>query len=270
MIIVLVASRLIGGAPAEAHGSGPPYVKINNDYALTSPILNLAAPTAFEVGMDVASVSGYLVGQTIVFEIDEQFFPNPYAQAQNPFGLPVVNAPGVPEPIFRWDFKDGSGSIEGKNVSYAFIKPGTYIVELAAKFIGKTNDFAVVDTIQMDVFPAGEYVIPKPKITVDGKRIEDPQRDTAPIKPVKPVAFDAIVEGEIASFHWDFGDGEGTEGKTTTHRYKRDEYFPVVVLRVTDAYGIKVDTYALLDMPFEKPNFFLRIWYAITDFLSGL
>lgn len=271
VVLLLGALRLFPAAPVRAHGSGPPYVKVNGEYALSNPILNIAQPAFFKVGADVASTSGYLVGKPVSFAVDEQFFPNPYRQAGSPFGLPVTNAPDVPQAQFRWDFQDGSPAVEGANVAHVFTKSGTYLVELSAKFEGKTQDYTIVNTIQVDILPTASYVRPSARIRVDGMDIGDPERDTADIKPMVPVSFDASSsEGEIVTYQWDFGDGKGGDKKTITHRYARDEYFPVAILRTTDRNGISTDTYALLNIPFEKPNAILRIWYAISDFVTGL
>ncbi len=271
VLVALMASRLIAGTPVRAHGSGPPYVKINGDYALSNPILNIAQPTKFTVGADVASASGYLIGKPIAFSIDEQFFPNPYLQAQNPFGLPVTNAPDVPKALFRWDFKDGSALTEGTSVTHIFTKPGTYVVDLQVKFAGKTEEYSTVNTIQMDVLPTQSYTRPQARIRVNDTTIENQERDTADIKPAVPVSFDASNSvGSVVKYEWDFGDGKGSQEKVTTHRYSRDEYFPVAVLRVTDENNIAADTYALLNMPFERPNIILKIWYAISDFVTGI
>ncbi len=269
--VVLTAFRLMAGMSVQAHGTGPPYIKIDGQYALSNPILNIAQPTTFTVSADVASSSGYLVGKPITFVVDEQFFPNPYLQAGNAFGLPVANVSDAPKPQFRWDFKDGSQTVDGGSVSHVFAKPGTYVIELLAKFEGKTPDFDLVNTIQLDILPDAQYQRPKPVITVNGRVIADKERDAVDIKPMTPVAFDAAKsQGEITVYQWDFGDGKGSTDKETKHRYARDEYFPVAILRVIDSNNIMVDTYALLNMPFEKSNVFLKIWYSILDFFSGL
>lgn len=271
IVCILVASRFFVGAPASAHGGGPPYVLVNDQYADTNPVLTIAQPTEFAVGADVASSSGYPVNTEVTFAIDEQFFPNPYVQAQSPFGLPVANVPDIPQPVFRWDFKDGSPKSEGSTRTHVFTKPGTYLVELEAKFPGKTDAFAIVNTIQMDVLPSQTYTKPTPRIVVDGVTIEDPDRDTAPIKPMQPVMFDVTDTGSgNRTYQWDFGDGKGANEKSVTHRYSRDEYFPVAVLRMTDEHDIISDTYVLLDMPFERSNSMLKLWYMISDFFMGL
>ncbi len=269
--VLLAAFGFTVTAPAQAHESEAPYVKINGEYVLENPVLDIVQPTSFKMGADIASSSGYSIGKPVVFEVDERYFPNPYAQAQNAFGLPVSQTPGTATPQFRWDFKDDSPAQEGSSVSHIFTTSGTYIVELGAKFEGKTQEFATINTIEVRVFPSEDYLPPVPKIIIDGKAVDDPGADAVSIKPMKPVVFDAsATTGDSLDFQWDFGDGKGAQGETVKHRYARDAYFPVVVVRVTDNDNISVDAYALMDMPFEKPNVLLGVWYAISDFVTGL
>jgi PKD repeat protein len=262
---------LRGQSFVRAHGSGPPYVVVNGTYILGNPLLNVTLPVEFQVGADLATESSYLVGQPITFDVDERYFPSPFAQAQNPFGLPVQNSGEIPKPSFRWDFQDGSSPKEGKTVTHVFGKPGTYIVDLAAKYEGKTQDFASVDTIQLSVYPNSSYKPVTPIIMVDGVGIENPLRDTVSIKPATPISFDvSVTHDSIKEYIWDFGDEKGARGKNVKHRYARDGYFPVVAVRVIDEHNIFVDAYALLDMPFERPNIFLRLWYMVSDFVGGI
>lgn len=270
-LIFSVASFLPGVLPVAAHESGPPYIQINNQYAQSNPLLAVAQPTKFEAGEDVASASGYPVGTPVTFAVDERFFPNPYAQAQNQFGLPVANVTSEAVPAFRWDFRDGTPVAEGDRVSHVFTKSGTYVVELAAKFAGKTDEYARINSIEVHVIPGNAYVFPVPKISVNGKTITNRDGDIVPIKPALPVSFEASAASETSvSYQWDFGDQQGKDGKNVAHRYARNQFFPVVTLRATDAHNISVMTYALLDMPFENPNVILRVWYAISDFVTGI
>lgn len=254
-----------------AHTGGPPYVKVNGLYAQTNPILNTTAPVALNVGLDVASNSGIIAGTPVLFEIDEQFFPNPYAQAQDPFGMPVVGQLPTQKPNFRWDFKDGSEKQEGNHIQHIFTKSGTYIVELDAKFPGKTQDFAQVDTIQVIVIPSKDYQLPRPVIKINSQKVEDPSRDVITVKPAISITFDGSDSvGRIEQYQWDFGDEKGSDTKIATHRYSRDEYFPTVVLRVTDSNNVSVDTYALLDLPFQQSNPIMNLYYKIADFIQTI
>ncbi len=262
MVVTIFACFLGYPKGASAHGTGPPYVQINDEYALGNPILNIAPPTKFSVGLDVATSSGYLVGQPITFTIDEQFFPNPY-------GAPATDGSGV-SPQFQWNFADGTDKVEGKKIVHVFAKPGTYIVQLAVKFPGNTEEFVQVDTIQMSILPSKDYQIPTAQIRVNGKHVNEPLRDVTEIQPVTSITFDGSGStGNGINYQWDFGDNKGANKSIVMHRYGRDEYFPVVVLRVTDENHIMVDTYALLDMPVQSSNPFLSLFYSISDFVTG-
>ena len=256
-----------------AHIGGPPYVKINAQYAQTNPILNTFQPVTITVGSDLASPSGLIVHEPVTFEIDEQFFPNPYLQAQNPFGIPVVNQKPTETivPEFRWDFKDGSEKKEGRIVTHTYNTEGTYIIDLDVKFPNKSDDFAPVNTIQVTILPSKGYVLPKAVIHVNTHEIQEPLKDVASVASGSFISFDASGStGTIKTYQWDFGDEKGANKKKIEHRYARDQYFPTVVLRVIDDQNIVSDTYALINLPFEKSNIFLSVYYAIIDFFTGL
>lgn len=272
-VIIFVANILnVGISRASAHGSGPPYVKLNGQYLTTNPIVNAMglgfAPTgSIALGSDSTS-SAYLVNQELTFEIDEQFFPNPY-QTPNPFGQPKDQT--ALTVIYQWDFADGSQPVEGQTVTHAYTKPGTYIIDLKVKYPEKNPEFAGVNTMQIDIVPSMEYKRPMAKININGKLIENPLRDTTEIKPAVPVSFDGSSSvGNIVKYQWDFGDEKSSEKKMTKHRYSRDSYFPVPVLRVTDENGLVGDTYAMLDLPFGGNNPVQKIWFAIADFVTGI
>lgn len=252
---------------ASAHGSGPPYVILNGQYITTNPITNLATPTQFTVGAD-STPSAYLVNQPLTFEIDEQFFPNPYRTS------PIFLDPKPEEilkVVYRWDFKDGTTKEDGQKVTHTYTKPGTYIIDLSVAYPEKNPDFASVNTIQIDIVPNQEYVRPAAKIKVNGRLIENPDRDTAEIKPAIPVELDGSEStGKIVKYLWDFGDDKGSEEKATKHRFSRDSFFPVTVLRVTDENNLINDTQVLLDLPYTGGNPILNIWHTIQDFFVAI
>jgi hypothetical protein len=254
------------------HGSGPPYVKVNGEYANTNPILNYTTPKQFEVGADVASPSAYIVKGAMLFEIDMEFFPNPYAFREDPTTMMQVPIEGAPQPVFRWNFGDNS-QVEGQSVEHTYSKAGTYLVDLEVKFPGKIDTFQSVNTIQINILPHAGYKIPQPRITFDGKVITNPDRDYVEIEPFKNYSFDGSKStGSIKKYQWDFDDGSGTEGKLVSHKYRDPDLITAYpVLRVTDEYGIFSDIYATLDFPIESDSplerlvtgvkhFFLRLW----------
>ncbi len=255
-----------------SHGSGPPYVKINGTYVESHPVTLYNTPTEITVGGDLASSSAYLVGETLEFEIDERFFPNPYRVQTNPFAAPRPAGDGDVKPEFRWDFTDGSEKVTGIKASHAFSEPKTYIVSIEVRFPGKTDEFTEVNSVQLDVVPDDEYERPIALINANGQEIVNSARDIVEIRPGAKVSFEAVpLTGNIVSYEWDFGDQSSAEGQTASHRYGRDEYFPVFpLLRVTDDKGIFYDTYAFLDTPLEQPNVLMRIYYTFADTIASL
>jgi len=272
-IVISVANLLnLGISKASAHGKGPPFVKLNGNYLNTNPIVNamglgFAPEGSIILGSDSTS-SAYLVNQELTFEIDEQFFPNPY-QTFSPFGMPkdqpVITA------VYQWNFADGSQPSEGQTVKHAYTKPGTYIIDLKVKYPEKNPDFVSVNTMQIDIVPTKDYARPVAKIIVEGTAVVDPMRDTVEVKPSTPIAFDASKStGKIVKYQWDFGDEKSSDKKIAKHRYGRDEYFPVPILRVTDESGLISDAYVMIDLPFGGNNPVQKIWYAIYDFITRL
>jgi hypothetical protein len=122
----------------------------------------------------------------------------------------------------------------------------------------------------MNVYPDDQYVLVTPTIIVNGHKVKDEIRDIVSIQPAAPITFEVEGSTEGSTYQWDFGDDTSAEGVHVTHRYSREEYFPVVTLRVIDKHNIFVDTYAMLDMPFQKNNLVIKVWYMVYDFVRGL
>lgn len=272
-LAILVGGMLnLGISKASAHGKGPPFVKLNGEYLTTNPIVNamglgFAPSGSIIMGSDSTS-SAFLVNQQLTFEIDEQFFPNPYQQF-NPFGQQKDQQPM--QVVYQWSFADGSQPVEGQTVTHAYGKQGTYIIDLKVKYPEKNPEFISVNTVQLDIVSTSDYKRPIAKMQINNKFIEDPMRDTVEIQPAKPVAFDGSTSvGKIVKYQWDFGDEKSSDKKIVKHRYSRDSYFPVPVLRVTDENGLVNDTYVMVNLPFGGVNPIQKIWYTIYDFVTGL
>lgn len=254
-----------------AHGSGPPYVKVNGVYAETHPVIAYTTPVAFEIGSDLASSSAFLVDEKIDFEIDEKFFPNPYRLQANPFGSPSPTE-SLPDPEFLWKFDDGGEPQEGSDASVSYSSPGTYLIRLFVRYPGYSDEYAEVNTIQIHIVPDMSYTLPVAEMNVNNQSIIDPSRDIIEIRAGQKITFDAEEStGDTLSYEWDFGDEAQDSGKTVHHRYKRDEYYPVFpVLRVTDENGLTSEIYAFLDTPLDDPNIFLKLYYLMFDSMTSL
>lgn len=254
---------------AVAHESGPPYIMVEGEYALANPILSYAEPTTLPLGADVASSSGYVVGDVVNLDIDTRYFPNAYDT--NPIVSDDHSDEDLPPPLFRWNFGDGSEPQVGARVSHAYKSPGTYIVNLEVQYPEKQTEFASINTVQIDILPPTGYERAQTKIVVNGSSIENPSRDIITVQPARPVKFSAQAVGTPpVSYAWDFGNGLGASGSSVTTRYARDDYFPVVLLRTTDEHGVWTDSYALLELPLGSSNPIMKLWYSIVDFVTAL
>lgn len=133
--------------------------------------------------------------------------------------LPETADPATP----RWSFGDGT-TLDGKSVSHAYARPGTYSVSVSALVDragnGLVTPFArdiVVNRPPIAILKVARKTCAGTDITFDASRSFDP-------------------DGTLKSYHWDFGDGQTGEGPEVTHSYgKPGTYRPK--LTVTDLSG---------------------------------
>ncbi len=131
---------------------------------------------------------------------------------------------------YTWDFGDGN-SAEGIQVSHIYGKEGTYVITLII-IDDKGNtaiDTATIEItkelLQAPVAEAGEekQSTLQQSISFDGSNSYDP-------------------DGEIVSYHWEFGDGATAEGKIVEHQYSQPGEY-IAKLIVTDNNGLTgIDT----------------------------
>jgi large repetitive protein len=129
-------------------------------------------------------------------------------------------------PIARyfWDFYDGGGA-EGQNASHAFAAPGRYIVTLRVEDDSSPpcNFSTAQQIVQVNAQPvavAGEdqRLATGQTLSLDGQRSYD-------------------VDGSIAAYEWDLGDGTTKSGATVQHTYDAPGTY-VATLTVQDDAGV--------------------------------
>ena len=129
-------------------------------------------------------------------------------------------------PIARyfWDFYDG-GRAEGQSASHAFAAPGRYIVTLRVEddSIPPCNFSTAQQIVQVNAQPvavAGEdqRLATGQTLSLDGQRSYD-------------------VDGGIAAYEWDLGDGTTKSGATVQHAYDAPGTY-VATLTVQDDAGV--------------------------------
>jgi PKD repeat protein len=122
---------------------------------------------------------------------------------------------------YRWDFGDGTVGY-GRTIDHAYSDDGTYTVTLTI-----TDDDGSEASASVEVAVAN-----RPPMAFAG---EDQETRTG-----IPIRFDGRgsydMDGTIALYHWEFGDGTSMDGPVVTHSFPTYGEF-VVVLTVTDDDG---------------------------------
>ncbi len=129
---------------------------------------------------------------------------------------------GVPT-TWLWDFGDGNTSTE-QNPSHTYPTSGSYSVSLAVSNVHGMDLHSIADYVLVDIAPP----------VVDFHAM--PMSGPAPL----PVQFtDDSVGGLVATWLWDFGDGNTSTQQNPSHTYTvPGEY--TVSLTATNAYGSDV------------------------------
>lgn len=122
---------------------------------------------------------------------------------------------------YEWDFGDGEGTKKGEVVSHTYEKAGDYTTKLTV-----TDDAYGRDSATVEVEVEAEDLLAS--FTWEPETPEVGEE----------VTFDASGSaGQIETYEWDLGDGEGTgNGRTISYSYDEAGDYQVE-LTVTDEYG---------------------------------
>ena len=192
-----------------------------------------AAPGQYEAELRVLE-PGDRVARGATVRVPVHVRPAPVAVA----GDPVTAAPGEavafdgagsiasdsPITRFGWSFGDGA-TAEGATASHAYAAPGLYRAVLRVEDASAHPcDFGLATRLVTVNFP------PVP---------EAGEAQSAAVGQTIMLGGGASydVDGAIADYHWDFGDGAAAEGVTATHAYAAPGRF-VATLTVGDASGV--------------------------------
>ncbi|MCB1362545.1 MAG: PKD domain-containing protein [Rhodobacteraceae bacterium] len=149
-------------------------------------------------------------------------------------GKDAVVAPGQPlafdgtgsqasdSPIsrFRWDFGDGTAE-DGARATHAYARPGQYRAVLR---------------VEDDSAHPCDFGVAVRRVSVNFPPVAEAGTDRTSVVG-QPVVFDGAasydIDGTIAAWRWDMGDGTELEGETVTHAYAASGDY-TVTLRVID------------------------------------
>lgn len=135
-----------------------------------------------------------------------------------------------PIAFYRWSFGDGS------------VAPGA----LAQKSYALPGQYRAVLRVEDDSDHPCNFGVQTRLVTVNFPPVAEAGADRSAVVGL-PVAFSAAasydIDGRIAAYRWDMGDGTVLEGETVTHTYRESGRYQVA-LRVTDDSGVENDTAA--------------------------
>ena len=130
----------------------------------------------------------------------------------------VDNSLGSAPLTWQWDFGDGATSTL-QNPSHIYIQRGTYTVTLTVKNAYGSSTAIKKDYITIGMGPVADFV-------------GNPTSGDVPLN----VAFTDKSRGQVTSWTWDFGDGQGSTAQNPVHTYWTGGVYNVI-LTVSNDYG---------------------------------
>jgi len=124
---------------------------------------------------------------------------------------------------YSWDMGDGT-ILDGAKVTHHYAASGDYVVSLAV-----TDNSGVANNTAIDRMRVGVNAPPVPHFSI-------PDR---PVSVSEAALLDASktsdADGEILSYHWDFGDGARGEGKVVDYAWTKAGNYTVTLTVVDDS-----------------------------------
>ncbi len=240
---------------ASAHGSGPPYLKVNGKYAPTNQSV-LAGDSRMSMGLDLSPDDKYLVNTPISFEIDLAYFPvSEELRAQMEYR-------------WRWDAEDTNYSY-GLKTSHMYSQPGSHFVIIEARLITEPQ-YTAVNSVKIDVVPHMEYQLPQAKIGYEGQVVSE-----------KEVSFKSDVtldkSASVVSYLWKLDDGIYKTESNPKYAYTVSGFFiKQIVLQVIDSNGFVSHGFLALSGtpgdtsavdPKKDKVVYLSTWFKIWSFV---
>jgi len=219
---------------------------INNDTAITIILTDGCSTPQDQVSAQIVAVNS----PDITFTLDPQAGCAPFeAKFDVPPGLP----PGL---IFEWDFGDNYTSAQASPL-HTYLQPGIYNVQLEISYAVAPICSTVLDFSQaVNVYevPVTRFIFDPPSPTLSQPEIYFTDRSTGAV-----------------SWHWSFGDGNGSSDQHPRYAY-RDTGIYVVSLRVQSQEGCRDSTANIVHVRDEMqvfiPNAFTPNNSGVNDYFK--
>lgn len=213
-VALLILLSLIIPTTVHGHaGGGLPFLKVNNEYALTHQLIAGYPDSKLNIPQDYVKDS-FVTGTPIQFKIEKQnlgLMPELQSKAR-----------------FVWNWDDGTQKSYGEEITHTFAKSRSYIISVDIEFPEEKSQ-VLLDTVLIHSVPSKEYIIPQPSIKTKEQQIILN----------KPVNFSFDVKKDkdsyIKSSIWKLDFGEYSQEENPTFTYKNDNSTHMVFLKVTDS-----------------------------------
>jgi len=110
---------------------------------------------------------------------------------------------------YAWDFGDGK-RINGRIANHTYAEPGSYTAKLTV-----TDNNGATDEATFEVIITG----PEPNEAPTALFTASPETGEAPLQVAFNGSASSDPDGNIASYSWNFGDGQTGSGKNSSHSY---------------------------------------------------
>jgi PKD repeat protein len=180
-----------------------------------------------DIGCQMAPSAGSITPQFTV--------PSSIVEGASASFSPGASSSSNPISSVTWDFGDGTTTFKTTSpltaVSHTYAAPGQFTVKLTlvdnrGNLVSTTQQVTVVDEAPTATFTiAPSHPAVGQPVSFDGSSSSDP-------------------DGSVASYSWDFGDGNSITGPnavTPSHSYSASGVY-TVILRVTDTSGVSSST----------------------------
>lgn len=215
LILLLLLVFTSGISNVNAHmGSGPPFIKVNDEYAQTSPLIIGFPDSKLGIAQDSIKENP-VTGSAIRFSLETDKL--------------AMDSDLQKSAVYHWTWGDGSPSSVGTNLTHTYTKDGSYLI-IVNMTLPQQDSSIVLDTIQINSVPTKNYIVPKPHIELpDIVEINKPLRLNYSIIKQKETAISEQI--------WKLDNGEYSNEKSPVHTYKSPDSTNIIILRVKDTNG---------------------------------
>lgn len=213
---LLVVTIFFSTNYAFAHiGSGPPFLKIDEEYPKSNPLIIAYPDSRLGIPQDIMS-KNLQTGKPSNFsvEVDKLDILPKHQQ----------------EAIFRWTWGDQTPSSMGVSQSHTYTKNGSYLVTLEMAIPNEQN-FVIIDTVLVHSLPSLDYVLPKAHI-----KVSPPSLGIG-----KPITFSYDLKKDknasIKEIKWRLDNNEYSSEAMPSYTYTSHNSRNIIILKVTDSNG---------------------------------